>query len=46
MEEILDFVTRLQFQTDIGSDICKLIIILSFLWIIGLLVRIIIKWNI
>lgn len=46
MEEILDFVTRFQFQTAAGADVCKLIILLSFFWIIGLFVRIIIKWDI
>ena len=46
MEEILDFVTRFEFQTAAGADICKLIILLSFFWIICLFVKIIIKWNI
>lgn len=46
MEQILDFVTRFQFQTAAGADVCKLIILLAFLWIIGLFVRIIIKWDI
>lgn len=46
MTSIIDFVNRMQFENLWANDICKLIILLSFLWLIGLFVRILIKWDI
>jgi len=46
METIIDFVNRMQFETIWANDVCKLLILLSFLWLIGLFVRILIKWDI
>ncbi len=46
MESIIDFVNRMQFETLWGNDVCKLLILFSFIWLIGIFVKLLIKWNI
>ena len=46
MLQIIDFVNRFQFENSWANDICKLIILLSFFCIIGIFVKILIKWRI
>ena len=45
-ENLIDFVNKFQFSTFWASDVCKLIIFISFIYIFILIIKILIKWKI
>lgn len=46
MTQIINFCNDMCFSTLWGSDICKLLILLSFIQLIFIFVRLLIKWNV
>lgn len=46
MTEIIDFCNKMSFNTLWASDVCKLLILLSFIQLIFIFVRLLIKWRI